>query len=89
MENEAKLRMMRFWLAGTVIIVIGMVSIASYFLTNTVGSMTAEALGDAADSANEGMAVFSTPQYWLTVAIAVVLSVVWYYIYKAILNRQS
>ena len=32
MEIDKKLRMMRFWLAGTVIIVIGMVSIVSYFL---------------------------------------------------------
>jgi magnesium-transporting ATPase (P-type) len=89
MEIDKKLRMMRFWLAGTVIIVIGMVSIVSYFLTNTVGNMTAEALGDAAVSGNEGMAVFSTPQYWMTVAIAIVLSVAWYYIYKAFLGRQE
>ena len=89
MENETKLKMMRFWLFGTVFIVIGMVSVVSYFLTSTVGSMTAEVLGETAASANAGMAVFSTPQYWMTVAIAVALSVVWYYLYKAILNRQS
>ncbi|MDH3944570.1 MAG: hypothetical protein OEV06_10800 [Anaerolineae bacterium] len=34
-----------------------------------------------------GLAIFSTWQFWLTVVIAVVLSVLWFYIYKAYLNR--
>ena len=89
MENEKKLKMMRFWLVGTLIIVIGMVSIVSFFLTNTVGGMAAEAMGDAAGSASEGMAVFSTPQYWIAVAISIVLSVIFYYVYKGILDRQE
>ncbi|MCH7663611.1 MAG: hypothetical protein IH859_07055 [Chloroflexi bacterium] len=81
MDNEKKLSMMRFWLVGTVVIVITMVSVAAFFLT--------EAMGNLADNPGQGMTVFSLPEYWMTVAIAVVLSVVWYFIYKAILDRQE
>ena len=81
MENEKKLSLMRFWLIGTVVIVIAMVSVTAFFLTDVMGNL--------ADTPGQGMAVFSTPQFWVTVAIAVVLSVAWYYIYKAILDRQS
>ncbi|MEK6222599.1 MAG: hypothetical protein N2D54_10185 [Chloroflexota bacterium] len=80
MDNEKKLSMMRFWLIGTIVIVIAMVSTAAYFLTDTMGNL--------ADNPGQGMAVFSTPQYWITVAIAIVLSVVWYFIYKGILGKQ-
>jgi hypothetical protein len=34
-----------------------------------------------------GLAIFAVPQFWLSLVLSVGLAVVWYYLYRAYLNR--
>jgi hypothetical protein len=69
-ENKKLLALMRFWIFGTVLIII--VAVTVYAAIWGVGLLIFQELG-----------------YWTIVLVAVVLGIVWYYIYKWYLTRKK
>lgn len=70
-DQEKMLRMMRFWLLGTFLIVF---VAALVYVGGALGT---------------GLLILGKLNFWLAFIIAAILCVVWYYIYKWYLGRNS
>lgn len=70
-DQEKMLRMMRFWLFGTFLIVF---VAALVYVGGALGT---------------GLLILGKLNFWLAFIIAAILCVVWYYIYKWYLGRNS
>lgn len=69
MDNETKLKLMRFWLFGTFLIIFAAVTV---YIGVVIGA---------------GMSIFGDLNYWLAIGATAVLTILWYYLYRWILNR--